>query len=261
MGAIEFLLTVVFAACLAAGFGVTAIASDPGEFLFAQLSFGAAGLSLASAYTIWLYKDEGAAWRQVVFGIVLVGVVGFGTPQALEWVTAHENGQHPEVAVRLVYPDIPALMLINQSDVVAREIKWGIILWNLDDPRPYAGNPNPAPDAHDPLPIPIQTFDFIPPHSLGGPQALFGQLEARELVKKGNILVGSMFANCPTCARGHTAIVYIEYGKGGWYYDIPNMQSAGVLTPERLTTIEVQSYFKAVLSSVPEEARIPIGSN
>jgi hypothetical protein len=67
-----------------------------------------------------------------------------------------------DVSLRFVYPKSPALILVNNSDVIAKNIKWSVALWNMD-----------LPDRNDPLPIPVSTFDWIKPHDEGGPQNLF----------------------------------------------------------------------------------------
>ena len=61
----------------------------------------------------------------------------------------------PDVALRFVYPKSPALVLVNQSAVIARDIKWTVVLWNMD-----------LPDRNDPLPIPVSTFDWITDNSM-----------------------------------------------------------------------------------------------
>jgi hypothetical protein len=68
----------------------------------------------------------------------------------------------PDVTLHFVYPEYPSLVIANQSGTTAREIKWEVVLWNLD-----------LPEHTNPLPIPTASFDFIMPHSLGGPQDLF----------------------------------------------------------------------------------------
>ncbi len=70
----------------------------------------------------------------------------------------------PDVSLRLrfVYPQSPALQIINQSDVVVRDIKYSLALWNLD-----------LPDRIDPLPRPISALDWLRPRAIGGPQNLF----------------------------------------------------------------------------------------
>ena len=70
---------------------------------------------------------------------------------------------YPVVAGRFVYPTHPALLLVNQSDVVARDIKYAPALWNLDT----------LPTSHSGLPIPAGTFDWIPARKAGGPMNLF----------------------------------------------------------------------------------------
>jgi hypothetical protein len=79
----------------------------------------------------------------------------------------------PDVTLRFIYPDRPALLLINESGKLAQQIKWSVALWNLDDLRTFSSNPH-ASDAHEPLLIPVQIFDFIRPHSTGGPQTILG---------------------------------------------------------------------------------------
>jgi hypothetical protein len=80
----------------------------------------------------------------------------------------------PDVTLRFVWAEAPSLQAINISDKVAREIKWSVVLWNLDDPRVYS-NPD-APDIadkHEPLPIPVSTIDFVRSYSSGGPISYF----------------------------------------------------------------------------------------
>ncbi len=50
--------------------------------------------------------------------------------------------QQPDVALGFVYSKSPSLILINQSSVVARDIKWALAIWNTDltdrtDPPTY----------------------------------------------------------------------------------------------------------------------------
>ncbi len=58
------------------------------------------------------------------------------------------------MALRFVFKDEPALMILNQSTTVAKQIKWSVVLWNLDDPKVYSPQREPNPDNHEPLPIP-----------------------------------------------------------------------------------------------------------
>src|SRR5437867_4452348 len=83
------------------------------------------------------------------------------------------------------------LVIVNSSGSLARDIKWIVVLWNMD-----------LPDRDDPLPIPVSTFDWIKPHQEGGPQNLFSGANVAPLLKPGDRLFGSASVNCPNCVRG-----------------------------------------------------------
>ena len=162
----------------------------------------------------------------------------------------------PDVILRFVYPDMPALVLINQSNKIARDIKWSVALWNIDDPRTYI-NPGAAPNAHDPLPIPVSTFDFLRPHAIGGPQALFNTTLVLPYVKPGQRLVGSASVVCPECGRGHTYLLYIIFGQGGWYTEVADKKEGELIIPHHLTKELVANYYNEIVQT-PDSARIPI---
>lgn len=155
--------------------------------------------------------------------------------------------QGPDVTLRFVYPKSPALILVNTSDKVARDIKWAVLLWNLD-----------LPTRVDPLPIPVSTFDWIRPHSEGGPTSLFNLPNVTPLLKPGNRLFGSASVSCPDCARGRTFIVYIQWGQGGWFFEVQEEKSGSLIIPNHLTEKNITDYYKQFLSNIPERSRIPI---
>ena len=163
----------------------------------------------------------------------------------------------PDVTLRFVNAKAPALLLINKSGKLAKQIKWTVKVWDLDDPTTYF-NTAPAPDAHDPLPIKVDTFNFLSPHSTSGPQNLFGSDLVAPFVKPGHQLFGSASVVCPDCARGHTFFVYIEWGKDGWYYEVASETSGNVFIPKHLTASEVKAYFVSARSMMPRGSRIPI---
>jgi hypothetical protein len=153
-----------------------------------------------------------------------------------------------EVKLRFVYPKSPALVIVNSSDSVARDIKWLVALWNMD-----------LPDRNDPLPIPVSTFDWIKPHEEGGPQALFGSPLVSPFLKSGNRLVGSASVDCPTCTRGRTYFVYIVWGEGGWFAEVESEKTGNVIVPKRFLKEFREAYFAQVEAIVPANLRIPIG--
>jgi hypothetical protein len=156
----------------------------------------------------------------------------------------------PEVALQLVYENMPALLLMNLSDVVARDIKWTVALWNKD-----------LPDRNDPLPIPVSTFDWLRPHDNGGPEALFDAPRVASLVKPGDHLLGSASVVCPTCIRGRTYIVYIEYGKGGWFAELPDERSGHIVLPLMDSKGARERYFESLENAAPEDKRVQIGDH
>ena len=166
---------------------------------------------------------------------------------------AHESAppqkrQFPDVAMRFVSPQEPLLLLENESAAIAREIKWVVALWNTD-----------LPERDDPLPIPISIFDWLKPHAVSGPQSLFGSQLVKPLVKPGDHLLGSATAICPECSRGHTYIVSITFGTGGWYAEDKEDYSGKLLVPSNFHKETRERFLAQLPAIVPEKSRIPIG--
>jgi hypothetical protein len=229
------------------------------------------------------------AWGGVAFGIVLVArkpLITFAAKNhvpidkkfnriyvgvsitlvllagLLAWTFAPSVEGEPDVSLKFVYPTSPALVLTNNTNAVANQIKWTVVLWNLDDPRAYAGAPpdNP-PDAHEALQIPVSTFDFIRAHSTGGPLNLFGSPLVAPYVKSGNRLAGFASAICPNCTRGHTYFVWIVYGQGGWLAELSQYKNGEVISPRPQTRANVANFFDQFMPTVPEKDHMPILNN
>lgn len=150
----------------------------------------------------------------------------------------------PTVGLRFVYPKSPALIVVNQSAVIARNIKWTVALWNMD-----------LPDRNDPLPIPVSIFDWLRPNDEGGPENLFDGPVVAPLLKPGNRLFGSASVICPECARGRTYIVYIVWGESGWFSEVENEQSGRILTPHNFLKATRSEFFKELEAAVPTQSR------
>jgi hypothetical protein len=164
----------------------------------------------------------------------------------------------PDITLRFIYPKSPALVLDNKSDYIATQIKWTVVLWNLDDPRKYSKPTDTPADSHEPLQIPVQIFDFIRPKTSGGPQNLFDSDLVHPFVKKGDRLIGSASVDCPDCLRGHTFFVSIVFGEGGWYYEEETTVSGQVLIPRVLTKESVLKYIEDITQKIPEQKRVAI---
>lgn len=95
----------------------------------------------------------------LVAGIIIGAAVFGGLFVYDKETTSHRE---PDVTLRFVYAKSPLLILVNDSAVVAREIKWSVALWNIDDSTTL-----------DPLPIPAAIYEFIRPKTISGPMGLF----------------------------------------------------------------------------------------
>ncbi|MGA2782125.1 MAG: hypothetical protein ABSF13_09430 [Smithella sp.] len=150
------------------------------------------------------------------------------------------------MTLRFVYKKEPALVLDNVSGKIAREIKWGVFLWNYD-----------LPERNDPLPIPVATFDWLRPHDHSGPLDLFGLPNVPTFVKAGDRLFGTASVICPECSRGRTFFIYIKLGEGGWYVEHLTEKSGGMIVPKDFTKEGRMRFYEEILA-LPVQSRIPI---
>lgn len=157
--------------------------------------------------------------------------------------------ERPTIALQFVYPKRPALLVINQSGVVAREIKWVVVLWNLDR----------LPDHDDPLPIPVKTFDWLRPHTRGGPIGLWGFPGVAALAEPGSRLFGSASVICPDCKRGRTYWVFVKFGQNGWYAELQDETSGAIKIPRGVKTEQLKAALERFMLTIPESDRVPIG--
>jgi hypothetical protein len=221
---------------------------------FIALVLGAVWGYLQSAH--WLLQKFQAA---PIVTTVIVGLVG-GAVIALVFFLVAKNASVPntkvidrstsplaDVSLRFVYPKSPALMLVNSSEAIARDIKWTVVLWNFD-----------LPERDEPLPIPVSTFDWLKPHQEGGPQNLFGSATVAPLIKEGNHLFGSASVDCPSCSRGRSYIVSIVYGDGGWVAEVESEKSGNLFIPPNLRKETRDDYFKRLQERISPDSRIPI---
>jgi len=152
-----------------------------------------------------------------------------------------------DVGLRFVYPKSPALKIVNLSDSLARDIKWMVVVWNMD-----------LPDRNDPLPIPVSKFDWVKAHNEGGPQNLFNTTSVSPLLKPGNRLFGMASVDCTTCSRGRTYIVNIIWGQGGWVAEVEDEKSGMVFIPLNLLKDSRVNFFKILEVKAAENLRVPI---
>lgn len=210
---------------------------------------------LGCVFSLVVHHRDLALWTYCA-ALVLTFVAGFAWYQNSLWkedervnikkppeVIAEKIA--PEVALRFEYKESPAVVIENKSDTVARDIKWAVILWNAD-----------LPDRKDPLPIPVNKFDWIKPKGQSGRQAIFLDSNVTSLIKKGDRLIGSAFVDCPESKGGRTYAVFIQYGEGGWYAHVK--WSGELILPKRFDREYREAIFKLIDSLASKELRVPI---
>jgi hypothetical protein len=154
----------------------------------------------------------------------------------------------PTLVLQFVHPKAPALIIVNTSSIVAREIKWQIALWN---------NSNPEQDT--PLHIPAASaFDWIAAHGKGGPISLFGDIQDSGDLKQGDEIYGSLSVSCPDCARGRTYLIDIKWGEGGWYSEVKKLTTGQLEIPAQFSRDVRALYLAEIVRKVRPSARIPI---
>ena len=153
----------------------------------------------------------------------------------------------PDVTLKLIYRELPALVLVNQGSSIAPDTKWTIALWNLA-----------LPERDDPLSIPVSTFDWIKKNDASGPLNLFDATLVKPLIKAGDHLFGSATVTCTDCSRGHTFVVDMVVGQGGWYGEIEDERNGRLIIPRNLKKDFRDQYFSETPSLVPMASRFSI---
>ena len=210
------------------------------EILSFALAVGGTGISVAVFFATYVWRDM-KRWVAICgfcFGLILclcaIGSLLFFPHQS-----------RPEVSASFVDVAHPLLQFDNVSEASAQNIKWEVLIWNLNHP-----------EQHQPLPIPTDAFDFLPANSSSAPLILFSRPGIAPAVRDGDVLFGSLSVNCPQCARGWTYWIFIRYGHGGWYapvHDITNGNIVHIANSPWLTAMAAD-----VIRTIPQEQRIEI---
>jgi hypothetical protein len=152
----------------------------------------------------------------------------------------------PLVGLKIVGAKGPAVACVNESDTIAHDILWEVVLWNRDTLE------------IQPLPIPTQKFEWLRPHDEGGAYDIshwFAQL------KPGTHLIGTAMISCPNCVIGRTYIVSIIVGEGGWFSEInpgPGKQGKLLVPLHPESDGAMAKFLNELEVGVPVSNRIPI---
>jgi len=164
-----------------------------------------------------------------------------GPPQGAQ---SDQTVEPPQVGLGFVYSKEPSVVIYNQSNVVARDIIWEVVLWDVD--------------SHDwnPLPIPTGTINWLRPHDPSGPEMIFKPFEAK--FKPGTHLLGSAIVSCATCTQGRTYVVDITWGQGGWYSEAEWVKPGRLIIPADTSADKWGVFFSSLEAAIPAEKRTPI---
>lgn len=160
--------------------------------------------------------------------------------QTLPQTTRMQNLNRPDVELILKNPQAPTLSIKNRSEVLAREIKWAFGIWN-------------SRNLNQPIPIPSQTFDWLKAGETSGPLKVVPSTSLAD-IHEGDIVFGSMAESCTECERGRTYLIYIDWGKEGWYAEVPQERKGNLLVPYFVNKRTLQN-FLAQIRSVPTDRR------
>jgi hypothetical protein len=203
-------------------------------------------VSVGFTLFIWfLLRDFSGQYLRFRYKAVIVCL----TFISLVWISvrqAYRLHELPDVEMRLVYPQIPAVLLVNPSSKVVQQPKYMIVIWNLNKP------------GSEVLPIPTKVGDYIRPKEGLGPNQLVSLPQVAPLLTRGDHLFGFGMALCPDCASTRYYWIYIEHGVGGWYAELPKGQIIDVneLIRKIPTIAPVRDRFLNDL--VPKATRVPI---
>ena len=203
------------------------------------LAVGGIGISVAVFFATYLWRDmpRWAAIAGFVIGILLC--VG-----AISCIVFIPGEEQPDVQLSFINPPHPLISFANSSGVTAENIKYCVELWDLSKPKEA-----------NPLPVPWRLYDFLPAHSTGGPMDVFTGPLAK--MNPGTKLFGSACVKCPNCSHGRTYVLYEDWGKGGWYWEVQN-SSGGPLLPANFNNFNPVEFARYVTAQIPESQRTPI---
>ena len=236
-------------AAFAGGAAYGALGMNPARYREAKVLFWVAGLSVSAMAVLFGLTVPTSTIGRVI-GTGIIGALSAITiVESTRWIARIEKPAPSvsDVTMRLVYPQRPALLLENISDVLATQIKWTVALLKID-----------GPDAGQPVQIPIGTFDFIRAREQGGPQNLFDPPNVAKTLRDGQQLFGWIQVTCPACAKIRYWWAYIKLGSAGWYTEVSKTRHEEIAQWLRESGPYSDKDVDKVLATVPIADRIEI---
>jgi hypothetical protein len=147
------------------------------------------------------------------------------------------------------------IMAKNRSDLLAKDPRYVVSFWNLDEKAAFQGLP--AFKRTD-------SGDFISPSKLGsGPYAVFdlyGPAAPLTLprLKHGDRLFGFASVDCSNCDTAACYWIYYVYGVEGWYNRVTETSEIGCMTSYDKVRMKVIGNFAELSRLAPMNSRITI---
>lgn len=155
------------------------------------------------------------------------------------------------VTLRVVDPSEPGLVFTNRTRSETNTIRYSVALWKM------------GPDGN-PLRLTNEVLARLGPGETSTVVTLFDTTEIRSRLREGNKVVGAIGLDCADCARGYSYRVYISYGEGGWFAEVPNATDGNLVMPPQyfsngvFYSSDVELSLRFWINEIAASERIPI---
>jgi hypothetical protein len=150
------------------------------------------------------------------------------------------------LAVSLVGPTAPAIVVENQTDNLVEGITWELVMFRTTDQAFFS--------------YATQNIGYIKPHSQSARYAMqlntLVQAPGGGPIADGECFIGALSVDCPTC-RGTTLIVSFVWDRSGWFYEVPDGNGRLVL-PKDMSKDTVSKFIESLNAAIKAADRTPI---
>jgi hypothetical protein len=135
-----------------------------------------------------------------------------------------------DIVLRIVGTKRFAVLIQNNSNVVLREPKYWVAMYNLT---------KSTATQYQTVPIPTFGGDWLRGHDWMGPQTALGLPNVESTISPNDILFGLIGATCPDCKKINRYWIYYVVDQGGWYAEMKEPYKEGEkisYNPDRVPT-------------------------
>jgi len=218
-------------------------------------AFGSDEFHIAMVSTVFLiicvnlfdiFRHLSHKTRWIWFTFLVIGAFVACVIWELNWQSKiPQPVERPDISLRIVGPKSIAIVVINESDVLIRDARYSLSVWNLDSDRAAS------------LPILDRTADWMRPDDYILPEEFASSPQIAPLIKYGDRLLGIADVSCPDCIRTKSYWVYAIHGQGGWFAESPVGKYPNPSMVARLIP-QIRENPKNFLRDIPQSARVPI---